>query len=112
MLHLSSVRSKLGRAIAQAVSRRLTTVAVRVRVQVRSCHVDSWVDKVALGQVFSEYVEVPLPILIPPTAPYSVFIIRGWHNRSVSGRRTKWTQSHPTPRNLTLRSKLHCSSVA
>jgi hypothetical protein len=23
-------------------------------------------------------------------------IILGWYNRSVSGRRTKWTQSHPT----------------
>jgi hypothetical protein len=23
--------------------------------------------------------------------------LRGWYNRAVSGRRTKWTQSHPTP---------------
>jgi hypothetical protein len=39
-----------------------------------------------------------LPIVIPPTAPLSSSIIRGWYNRPVSGRRTKWTQSHPSPR--------------
>jgi hypothetical protein len=53
--------------------------------------------KVALGQVFFEY--FGLQILIPPTAPHSSSsIIRGWYNRPVSGRRTKQTQSHPTPR--------------
>jgi hypothetical protein len=42
----------------------------------------------------------PLPILIPPTAHHSSSsIIRGWYNRPSSGLRTKWTQSHPTPRN-------------
>jgi hypothetical protein len=40
-------------AIAQAVSRWLPTAAARVRA--RSGHVGSVVDKVALGQVFSEY---------------------------------------------------------
>jgi hypothetical protein len=39
------------------------------------------VDKVALGQVFSEY--FGFPCLIPSTAPHSSSIIRGWHNRSV-----------------------------
>jgi hypothetical protein len=39
----------------------------------------------------------PLTILIPPTAPHSSSIIRGWYNRPISGRRTKWTQSQPTP---------------
>jgi hypothetical protein len=29
-----------------------------------------------------------------------IIINRGWYSRPVSGRRTKWTQSHPTPRNL------------
>jgi hypothetical protein len=43
----------LGRAIAQAVSRWLPTAAARVRDRV--CHVGFVVDKVALGQVFSEY---------------------------------------------------------
>jgi hypothetical protein len=27
---------------------------------------------------------------------YTLCIIRGWYNRPVSGRSTKWTQSHPT----------------
>jgi hypothetical protein len=46
---------------------------------------------------FLRVLRFPLPI-IPPTAPHSASIIRGWYNRPVSGRRTKWTQSHPTPR--------------
>jgi hypothetical protein len=49
------------------------------------------VDKVALGQVFSEF---PLPIFIPPISPQSPSpIIRGWYNRTVSGRSTQ----SPTP---------------
>jgi hypothetical protein len=64
----------------------------------RSVHVGFVVDKMALGQVFSEH--FPLPILIPPTVPHSSSsILEGWYNRPVSGRRTKWTQSHRTPRN-------------
>jgi hypothetical protein len=46
-----------GHAIAQAVSRWLPTAAARVRV--RSGHVGFVVDKVALGQVFSEYFGFP-----------------------------------------------------
>jgi hypothetical protein len=42
-----------GRAIAQAVSRRLPTAAVRVQTRVWSCGI-LWWTKVALGQVFSE----------------------------------------------------------
>jgi hypothetical protein len=30
----------------------------------------------------------------------SSFNIRRWYNRPINGRHTKWTQSHPTPRNL------------
>jgi hypothetical protein len=56
------------------------------------------VDKVALGQVFWVF-RFPLPILIPSTTPYSSSTIQGWYNRPTSGRRTKWTQSHPIPRN-------------
>jgi hypothetical protein len=51
LLHL------LGRALAQAVSRWLPTVAARVRA--RSNHVGFVVEKVALGQVFSEYFGFP-----------------------------------------------------
>jgi hypothetical protein len=36
---------------------------------------------------------------VAPNTPYSSSIIRGWYNRPNSGRSTKWTQSHPTPRN-------------
>jgi hypothetical protein len=42
-----------GRAIAQAVSRRLPTAAARVQTRVWSCGI-LWWTKVALGQVFSE----------------------------------------------------------
>jgi hypothetical protein len=47
-----SILLNVGRAIAQAVSRWLPTAAARVRT--RSGHVGFVVDKVALGQVFSE----------------------------------------------------------
>jgi hypothetical protein len=50
------------------------------------------------GAGFLRVLRLPLPILIPPTVPHSSSIIRGY-NRPNSGRRTKWTQSHPTPRN-------------
>jgi hypothetical protein len=46
-----------GRAVAQAVSRRLPTAAAWVQSKVG--HVRSVVDKVALGQVFSEYFGFP-----------------------------------------------------
>jgi hypothetical protein len=57
----------IGRAIAQAVSHWLPTAATRVRAQV--WQVGFVVDKVALGQVFSEYFSFPLPIFIPPNSP-------------------------------------------
>jgi hypothetical protein len=50
----------LGRAIAQAVSRRLPTAVAPVRA--RSGNVGFMVDKVALGQVFSEYFGFPCQI--------------------------------------------------
>jgi hypothetical protein len=84
-----------GRAITQAVSRRLPTAA-RVRAQVRSCgncggQSGTWAD-------FLRLLRFLLPILIPPNAPQSTSIIRGWYKRPVSGRCTKWTQSHLTAR--------------
>jgi hypothetical protein len=87
---INSVNYKMCRAIAQAVSRWLPTAAARVRTHVRSC---------GTGTGFLRVLRFPLPILITPTATPSSSIIRGWYNRPVSGRRTKWTQSHPTPRN-------------
>jgi hypothetical protein len=52
-----SVRILQSRAIAWAVSRRRPTAAARVRAQVRSC--GFVVDRVVLGQVFSEYFGFP-----------------------------------------------------
>jgi hypothetical protein len=46
-----------GRAVAQAVSRRIPTAAVRVPSQVS--YVEFVVDKVTLWQVFSEYFGFP-----------------------------------------------------
>jgi hypothetical protein len=87
-----------GRVIAQAVSRRLTTAAAPVRAQVRSCGICG--GQSVIGAGFFQVLRFPLPILIPPTAPHSSSsIIRGWYNRTISGRRTKWTRSHLTPRN-------------
>jgi hypothetical protein len=55
MLEKGSVLT--GRAIAQAFSRWLPTVAARVRARV--WQVGIVVDKMALGQVFSEYFGFP-----------------------------------------------------
>jgi hypothetical protein len=86
-----------GRVIAQAVSRRFPTAATRVRAQVRSCGI--WGGQSGTGAGFLRVLRLPLPILIPPTAPHSSSsIIRGWYNRPVSDRRTKWSQSHLTQR--------------
>jgi hypothetical protein len=75
---------------AQEVSCRLPTVETRFRAQVRSCGI--------CGAGFLRVCRFPLPILIPPTAPHSSSLIRGWHNKPGSDRRTKCTQPHPTPR--------------
>jgi hypothetical protein len=88
---------ELRRAIVQAVSRQFSTAATRVRVRVWSCGICGGQNGTRAG--FIRVFRFPLLILIPPTAPYSSYIIRGWYNRPISGRRTKWTQFHPTPRN-------------
>jgi hypothetical protein len=72
----------VGCVIAQAVSLRLPTAAARVRW-------DLWWTKWHCGACFFRVLRFPLPILIPPN----------WYNRAISGRRTKWTQSHSTQRN-------------
>jgi hypothetical protein len=59
-----------GRAIAEAVSRWLPTAATRVRARV--WQVGFVVDKMASGQVFSEYFGFPCrPQFIPPPSPSS-----------------------------------------
>jgi hypothetical protein len=79
-------------------SRCLPTAAARVRTQIRSRGICG--GQSGNGASFLRVLRFPLPILIPPTAPHSSSsIIRGWYNRPVSGRRTNWTQFHPTPGN-------------
>jgi hypothetical protein len=68
-----------GRAVAQAVSRRLPTAAARVRSQFRSCGICG--KRSGTGAIFLRVLRFPLPILIPPTTPHSSSIIRGWYNR-------------------------------
>jgi hypothetical protein len=88
---------KIPPLIAQAISRWLPTAAARVRAQVRSCGICG--GQSGTGACFLRVFRFPLPILIPPTARHSSII---WclYNTVSSGRRTKWTQSHPTTRNL------------
>jgi hypothetical protein len=62
-------RDVKGRAIAQAVSRRLITVVARVRAQVRSRGICGGQSDTVAG--FLLVVWFSLPILIPPTASYS-----------------------------------------
>jgi hypothetical protein len=88
----------LGRAIAQAVIRRLPTAVAPVRTQVRSCGICG--GQSGTGAGFLRVLRFPLPILISPNTPHSLSsIIRGSYNRPISGGHTKWTQSHPTTRN-------------
>jgi hypothetical protein len=88
-----------GCAVVQKVSRRFPTAAVGVRAQVRSCRICG--ERSGTGAGFLPVLRFPLPILILPTAPHSSSsITRSWCSRPVIGRRTKWTQSHPTPRKL------------
>jgi hypothetical protein len=108
-LIISPVTCVRGRAIAQAVSQQFSKAAVRVRAKVRSCGICGGLSDTGVG--FLQLLWFPLPILIPPTAPHSSSIIRGWYNRSNSGRRTKWTQSH-TPTEKTKRKKSTCVSLA
>jgi hypothetical protein len=83
-----------GRAIAQAVSRRLPTAAAWVRAQVRSCGISG--GQSGTGAGFLRVLRLPLPIRIPPIVPQSSSssIIWGWYNRPSSGCSTKWTQCH------------------
>jgi hypothetical protein len=82
-----------GRAIAQAVSRQVPRAAARVRAQVTICGICGGQSDTGAG--FILVLRFPLPLLFPPIAAQSSSVIRGWYNRPNSGRRTKWTQSHP-----------------
>jgi hypothetical protein len=65
-----------GRAIGQAVSRRLPTAAARFRAQVRLCGICDGQSGTGVG--FLRVLRIPLPILIPSTAAHSsLSVIRG-----------------------------------
>jgi hypothetical protein len=66
----------------------------------RSGYVGFMFDKVALGQVFTQYFCFPCEFSIPPATQciINIVIIPGWYNKAICGRRTKWTKSHHTPR--------------
>jgi hypothetical protein len=61
------------RAIAQAVSHRLPTAATQIQSQVRSCGICG--EQNGTGADFLRVLRLPLSILIPPTAPYSLSIL-------------------------------------
>jgi hypothetical protein len=69
---------------------QLPTAAAWVRSQIRSCEIRG--GQSGTGAGFLRVLRLPLPIIIPYSS-----IIRGWYNMPISGRRTKWTQSHSTP---------------
>jgi hypothetical protein len=88
----------VGRATAQVLSRWLPTKKARVRSRVTSCEICG--GQSGTGAGFLRTLELSLPILIPPAALHSS-IVKGWYSRAATGRRTKWAQSHSTPRNKT-----------
>jgi hypothetical protein len=72
---------QLGRAIAQAVSRRLPIAAARVQTRVWSFMWDFVMDKNGAGAGFLREFRFPLPIYIPSFFSTIIFTItRGWHN--------------------------------
>jgi hypothetical protein len=74
--------SSQGRAIAQAVSRWLSTAAARVRARVWSCGICG--GQSGAGAGFLRVLRFPLPIFIPPISPQSPSsIIWGLYNRPV-----------------------------
>jgi hypothetical protein len=81
-----------GRAVAQAVSRRLPTATVRVRVRAGVWCL--WWTKRHWGR-FSPSTSVS------PANHSTIFaiiiIIRGWHNSPVGGCSAEWTQLDSTP---------------
>jgi hypothetical protein len=97
-----------GRAIAQAVNRRLPTAPVRVRYQVRSCGICGGPRGIGVG--FLIVFRFHLPILTRPGVPYSS-IIRGWYSTLISGLRTKWSQSHPTQQKIKKKILIFCVTL-
>jgi hypothetical protein len=93
-----AVITKQGRAIAQAVSRQLSTATARVRARVRSCGICG--GQSGTGAGFLRVLRFPLPIRIPAIAPQSSPpIIWGWYNRPNSGRSIQVDSVSPQEKN-------------
>jgi hypothetical protein len=74
-----------GRAIAQAVSRRLPTAAVQIRARVESCGI--CVEQSVTEAGFLRVLWFPRHSFISLTAPHSSSSInRKWYSRSISSR--------------------------
>jgi hypothetical protein len=54
--------------------------------------------QIDIGADWLRVIPFPLPIITLLAAPHSSSIIWSWYKRPNSGRRTKRTQSHSTPR--------------
>jgi hypothetical protein len=76
-LFTSLLRVVPGCAIAQAVSRRFPAAVDRLRSWAKSCGICG--EQSRTGRCILRVLRFPLPILIPPSSPYSS-IIRGWYN--------------------------------
>jgi hypothetical protein len=87
------VMPHLRRLVADLPSRR-------PKFDPRSSHVEFVVGKVALGQVFSEYLEFPCQFSFHRLLNTHYLIIQDWYSKPNSGRRTKWPQFHSTLRNI------------
>jgi hypothetical protein len=83
-------RGYLGPSIAQMDSRILHTA--EARLDSRSSHTGFVVDKVTLGQVFSDYFGFPFQF------SFQTHVLSGGcYNKPISGRRSKLIQFHPIP---------------
>jgi hypothetical protein len=83
--------ANIGRAVGQAVSRWLPTASARVRVRT-ACGVCGGQSDTGAG--FLRVLRFPLPIIHQFLHHHND---PGWHNRSISGCCTEWTQLDSTP---------------
>jgi hypothetical protein len=90
----------LSRAVAQAVSRWLPTVAARVRVRA-ACGVCDGQRGIGAGFLPSTSVSPA-----NHSTNFSIIIITwGWHSRPISGCNAKWTQLDSTPHYTNLKKR-------